>query len=975
MTASSSPSPKLTKVNTSTASKVQTLNTRLAALVPTLTTTLSPSTVYQPGVDAVSGFPAEGNPSPEFSVVNQVGVWTAPQIGDSTAPYQVQVECFAGGGGGGGGSTAAGGGGGAGGEYACEPSYTVVPGKSYVWIAGGGGTPGAAVASGYAQPGSPGALTQFDVAGVNLPTGVIAHGGGGGDAAAVGIGGTGGTGSTNTLHYDGGAGGTNQSGVASDNPNSLTGISTLWTPMSDEIFTTAWYILDDNTQHVNWVSDASGNQLDATITSYSGGLGTGAPPGNITGAPVQVPTQTTPAGTWGTNPTIAGACVKFNIGSINSASAKIQCPGLSFSGKYVTVSGWTKCDPTGVFAQGGNGSFGTLIANCNYPNGHPGGYAVFWRNLGTGANPNWALNAYVSNGTTSYTAQYILGVANPANWIQFVMTYNNGTLSLYVDGALANAVTTTGYTTIPGGAYSSTMGVNPANTQNWYFGYLSNVWLVGTNAETLAGVEQAYGLTPAGGGGGGGGSGSGGGPGSIGGFPLGVSGGAGGAPTAVPSNLPTLTAGNTGAAGAQPGEGTTLAAPNYGAGGGAAGNSSPAPPSGGELIVPFTAAATYCGTDAGAAAGAIFNPNQQGTNGTLFSGGASTDIASGTKNSLLLIPPGTFTGFQYHGTPAQTKTATQILLTVFNANPSNPITSIIPVGYSYDTSLPANCTGSNIVQHVGHIAIPPGAASVTIDLTQSYFLQGVTGSSGGVPSAIVLGPGAAPVYSAYNAATGSAFYSQVYGPGAVSDGGNSLAPYLTVVYSNSGGSLVIVTLDVFLGTFGGQGQINLSTVDNESVPVATLQPYAVSDDGNGNSLAGGYTGPVIAFNPENTTPGSYSPEVWHKPASFGGTWSASGEGVSGFFWKMESAGHMFCQWDMTTTAGNGGTPVFTLPAAYRPAQSAVAVSQTNGSTTAAQLNVSALGVVQLQSAGVTGTLRYFGTAHIPLTSTTSAVSG
>ena len=63
---------------------------------------------------------------------------------------------------------------------------------------------------------------------------------------------------------------------------------------------------------------------------------------------------------------------------------------------------------------------------------------------------------------------------------------------------------------------------------------------------------------------------------------------------------------------------------------------------------------------------------------------------------------------------------------------------------------------------------------------------------------------------------------------------------------------------------------------------------------------------------------------------------------------MESSGHMLCQWDMTTTAGNGGTAVFTLPAAYRPAQAAVAVSQTNGSTTAAQLNVSTAGVVQLQ---------------------------
>lgn len=859
--AASNPSPKLTRVTTSTASQVQTLNNRLAAIVPTLTTTLSPSTVYQPGI-GTTYLLEYGNPTPAFSVANQIGVWTAPEVNGS-APYQVQVETFGGGGGGGGGSASAGGGGGGAGEYACEPSYTVTPGKSYVWIAGGGGTPGSAQGSGYTQPGSPGALTQFDIAGVNLPDGVLANGGAGGDTTAVGTGGAGGTGSANSITANGGAGGTNVSGIASDNALALASDYSLWTPLNNGSVS-AWWILDDNTTGTAQLSDATGNGQDATVTSYSGGgLSTGSPPGSITGAPVQVPTATSPAGTWGANPTIAGACVQFKLNAQGRASARIQAPPFSFSGKYLTVSAWTKCDPSGIFGSSSTGAFSTIIANCNYVT-TAAGYAIYWRNLGSPANPSWTLNAYVSNGTTSYLATYTLsGVPNPANWLQVVLTYNNGTLSLYVNGALAQATTTTGYTSVPGGAYGATMGVNPGNTACWYFGFLSNVWVSGANALSLAGVEQAYGLTTgAAGGAAGGGSGSPGGAGNNGGPPAGVAGGTGGTAQAVPASLSVRTAGSSGANGSAQHAGNVLTAPSYGGGGGAAGESLSTPPAGGTVAVPFTSAASYCGTDAGAAAGALFNPNQQGTSGSLFSGGASADTASGSKNSLLLIPPGTFSGFQTGA--SQNKVATQVLLTFRNANPSNSVPSILPIGYSYDTSLPSTYTGADLVQYVGYLAIEPGATWVTIDLTQSYLMQGISGSYGSVPSAIVLGPTTtltADPWYAYNSPTGNAFYSQVYGPGATDAAGNSLAPYLTIVYSSGTGSIVSDTAPVFLGTFGGEGALKVSLVSNEVTPVSTIQPYATTDSG-GNTLAAGYTGPAVAFDPTLTTPGTAAPETW-----------------------------------------------------------------------------------------------------------------
>jgi len=116
-----------------------------------------------------------------------------PQAGVTS----LKVECWwAGAGGQPGGAPGSysgfGGAGGPGGEYACEPNYTVTPLVPLNYTIGAKG-----VKANPGQFGNPGGNTTFDNA-------VVAHGG---SAAIGGLVRPGGTGSTNTLHFNGGANG------------------------------------------------------------------------------------------------------------------------------------------------------------------------------------------------------------------------------------------------------------------------------------------------------------------------------------------------------------------------------------------------------------------------------------------------------------------------------------------------------------------------------------------------------------------------------------------------------------------------------------------------------------------------------------------------------------------------------------------------------------------------------------------------
>lgn len=117
------------------------------------------------------------------------GNWVAP-----AGVTSVVVECWGGGGGGQGGVAIPSGGpgsdGGGGGEYAAQ-TVTVVPGNTYPYAVGSGGTAGASN-GGF---GSSGGNTTFNT------TTVVAHG-----ALGGGFGSSGGTGSTNTTHHNGGGG-------------------------------------------------------------------------------------------------------------------------------------------------------------------------------------------------------------------------------------------------------------------------------------------------------------------------------------------------------------------------------------------------------------------------------------------------------------------------------------------------------------------------------------------------------------------------------------------------------------------------------------------------------------------------------------------------------------------------------------------------------------------------------------------------
>jgi hypothetical protein len=143
-----------------------------------------------------------GNAAPGLTPTGTAAtVFTSPTTSTWTCPagvYQVYAECWGSGGSGATGNSGNGGGG-AGGEYAAA-YVAVTPGNNYSYtVAAGAGT-----VSGSGVNGSNGNSSTF--AGDTVT--VTAHGGGRGTFQyRSGGGGTKGTGSSNTVHYDGGAGG------------------------------------------------------------------------------------------------------------------------------------------------------------------------------------------------------------------------------------------------------------------------------------------------------------------------------------------------------------------------------------------------------------------------------------------------------------------------------------------------------------------------------------------------------------------------------------------------------------------------------------------------------------------------------------------------------------------------------------------------------------------------------------------------
>lgn len=130
------------------------------------------------------------------------------------------------------------------------------------------------------------------------------------------------------------------------------------------------------------------------------------------------------------------------------------------------------------------------------------------------------------------------------------------------------------------------------------------------------------------------------------------------------------------------------------------------------------------------------------------------------------------------------------------------------------------------------------------------------------------------------------------------------------------------------------------------------------------------TGAVTATLGSAATPTLITTDSWHSITP-GGTWTASGSGVNGFFYRLLSTGDVLLAWDVSNNNANPGT-LGTLPAGYRPATTVRLQSGWTGTGPAAYNNQFAP-MIQVSSAGaITGgglfvaTLTLFGTAVLPI---------
>jgi hypothetical protein len=938
--------------------KGQTLASRLQALVPTTTTVFSPTTVYAP-----AGTPGGELSAPSTALPNIAGwygTWTAPDLNNGQ-PYDVQVECFGAGGGGGGGINNAGGGGGGGGGYSCEPNYIVSPNVTYTYLVGLPGAGGLNNSSGDTS-GTAGGDTIFDIAGISIPTGVHAFGGQPGDIGSAGIGGPGGLASSNTLSYAGGMGGTNVSGLGSDDPTVLATISGMFqqNTLKSSIIE-AWYVLNDydNTAELN---DNTGRGNVLTDTNYTG---TYSRRQGV--SPAQVPAYNGLAsGSSWPNNYAQGSCGQFVMRGQANPAARLVAKSFPFSGKYMTVSAWVQCDPSGTWGYTVAGATAYIAVNSQYAASDTAvhGYGLTFTNQGTSGSPLWQLSWSLGNGVNGQIERVTTNLpATPGQWHYVVGVWNNGTATLYVDSVNKGTSSHGWFTSVNSGVYPTTLGLNADSANgvsNWFFGYMSSVWFA-NDAATSTLVNQVYASTSPTAGSGGASSASPGGTGNNGSSGAGAVGGAKGTAVAIPVNLSGFTtAGGNGVNGSNAAAGVSQTVPaGPGSGGGGSGDMA-ASPALFTLTIPFASAASYCGPDAtGGNAGAVYNSNQQITpglasSGVLFAGGQASDPGSGSKNTMMLLPAGlakTLGSGQY--------TIQQVSVTFTNALQSNTAETILEMSYSADSSLPASYLGASVVEYIGAALIPSGSDTITYDLTQSKI---GTHLANGTATAILLGPTDNPTFDAYNAVTATDFYCAIYGVGATDTGGNSLAPYLTIVLQE--------TLTTQAGGPGGPGLINITSVD-QGTPIATIQPFAATD-GAGNQSAAGYTGNAIAYNPMLSPP-NMAPESWHTFGSYGTGFAASGGGYNGLWYRILPDGDVMLAWDMTATT-SFSNPMATLPSQYWPGTSNIQhpTAWSSGQPTsyssgwAPFLSVTTVGGVALGgSVGMSATMRFFGTWKYP----------
>lgn len=170
-------------------------------------------------------------------------------------------------------------------------------------------------------------------------------------------------------------------------------------------------------------------------------------------------------------------------------------------------------------------------------------------------------------------------------------------------------------------------------------------------------------------------------------------------------------------------------------------------------------------------------------------------------------------------------------------------------------------------------------------------------------------------------------------------------------YQLSGGVWTTVA-QIFYDT--GTGRLSLGLAEASGITVLTLS----------------VTGTITATAGTASSPTLITTDTWHSITP-GGTWTASGSGVNGFFYRLQEDGNVLLAWDVNNNNANPGT-LGTLPAGYRPATTVRLQSGWAGTGPAAYNNAFNP-TIQITSAGViTGnglfvaTLTLFGTAILPL---------
>lgn len=351
--------------------------------------------------------------------------WTAPINGTA------KIECSGGDGGGNGAGTNEGGPGAGGGEYACEPAYSITSGTTYQYTVGAGGNGGSTF-----QGGTDAGDSFFD------NQGVYANGG----QAFRGsfLGGNGGSGSKNTIHHNGGRGGDGVSGktggasggnsasptAAGNNGISSTGSTGAPSPAGQTGARTGCAGGSNTGNGAGNTGAGGGGGASTTFTAqtksyaaystrcYYGSDATGSPNGTrTTGGTLWQNGETSGGGSW--NGTMKSAFLfdrasmmsDFSGYSMDSATLWLTCNGTWYnSGATVQINAWLNSQGSSLPGSwNGSGSpnigYNSIAAGqrkgfslgktaaSNYANGTNKGIA-----LGPGSAYNLAYYAYF-NGT------------------------------------------------------------------------------------------------------------------------------------------------------------------------------------------------------------------------------------------------------------------------------------------------------------------------------------------------------------------------------------------------------------------------------------------------------------------------------------------------------------------------------------------------------------------------------------------------